>query len=138
MLFLKELLKKEFCKYCIVGIIGLVLDLSVYYLCYKVIGISYGWSNIISSNVGVINNFILNSLFTFKAKDKVFLRFLSFYGIAFIGMLISTALIVFFTENLNFHPMFAKLVALGIVTILQFLANKFITFRKKMRDNNHE
>jgi len=126
-------LKTEFCKYCIVGIIGLILDLSVYYLCYKVLTISYAWSNIISSNVGVINNFILNRIITFKTKDKWIVRFLSFYSIACIGIFISTYLIVFFTDDLGFHPMLAKLIALGIVTILQFLANKFVTFRKKIK-----
>ena len=136
--FLSKFFKKEFCKYCIVGVIGLILDLSVYYFCYKLLYISYGLSNIISSNVGVINNFILNRTFTFKTKDKILLRFFSFYGVAFIGMLISTFLIVLFTDNLEFHPMAAKLIALGIVTVLQFLANKFITFNKKNKSNTYE
>jgi len=131
-----KLIKKDFISYCIVGVIGLILDVSVYYICYNFWSLSYAWSNIISSHTGIINNFILNSIFTFKTKDKIILRFISFYGIAFCGMMLSTYLIVQFTNNMLMHPLLAKFIALGIVTILQFLANKYITFRNKKK--NHE
>ena len=126
----QNFLKRDFISYCIVGVIGLVVDVSVYYISYSFFSLSYAVSNIISSHAGVVNNFVLNSIFTFKTKDKIILRFLQFYGIAFLGMILSTYLIILFTDVILMHPLIAKLFALGIVTILQFLSNKYITFRK--------
>ncbi len=133
---LKQLFKRDFIFYCIVGIIGLLLDVSTYYLCYKVFLISYALSNIISSHVGILNNFILNSIFTFKATDKKIIRFLSFYGIAWVGMGISTLLILLFINKMSIHPMIAKFLALAVVTLIQFTFNKYVTFRKKSEVND--
>ena len=128
--------KQDFIRYCTVGLIGLLLDTLVYFLCYKVFHISYAWSNVISSHVGILNNFILNSIFTFKTTDKKLIRFFSFYSIALVGVGISTLLILLFINKMEMHPMSAKFLALVIVTLIQFTCNKYITFKKKPEFDN--
>ena len=128
-------IKPDFIKYCIIGVIGLIIELSIYYFCYRVIGIEYTWSHVISSHCAIIHNFILNSIFTFKITDKKMLRFLSYYGIALIGIVVGTFLLYIFTDIWEIHPMISKLLVLGIVTPIQFLFNKHLTFKKKTVDN---
>lgn len=129
--FISHFFKRDFLSYCIVGIIGLILDVSIYFFCYKVLELNYAVANIISSHIAIIHNFILNSIFTFKIKDKRFIRFFSFYGIALVGMAISTGLLLLFIDKLGMHPMLAKFITIGVVTVIQFTFNKFITFKKK-------
>ena len=123
--------KPDFIGYCIIGLIGLVVDFSVFYLCYKIIGIEYTWANIICSHCGILNNFILNSIFTFKVTDKKMIRFLSYYGIALIGIAFGTFLLYVFTDILGIYPTISKLFVLGIITPMMFFCNKYLTFRKK-------
>lgn len=123
--------KPDFIKYCIIGVLGLIVELSIYYLCYGVLGIEIGWSHVISSNCAVIHNFILNSIFTFKTTDKKIIRFLSYYGIAFVGIVLGLFLIRFFVQS-GIDEMISKLLVLGVITPIQFFLNKYLTFRKKI------
>ena len=123
--------KPDFIGYCMIGVLGMIVDFSVFYLCYKIIGIEYTWANVISSHCGIFHNFILNSIFTFKTTDKKFIRFLSYYGISLIGIALGTFLLYVFTDLLGIYPTISKLLVLGIITPIQFFSNKYITFRKK-------
>ena len=143
---------RELIKYGIVGGIGLVIDMGAYYLLVKQFEVHYPISSfiielfgadksprmmdilissIIGQSLGVINNFILNSIFTFKVTDKKIRRFFSFAGIAVIGMVISSFLLTIFIEGLGLSEMLAKGLAIIIVAMIQFLINKHVTFKQK-------
>lgn len=149
-----ELLKKkgvqELVKYGIVGIIGLIIDMGIYYLLVPKFGVHYPFSylisglldgnmsirmidilisNIISQTLAVINNFILNSYFTFKVTDRKFKRFLSFVSIAIGGMCISSMLLTLFIGVWGLNEMLAKAISIVIVAMIQFIINKFFTFK---------
>lgn len=146
---------KELIKYGLVGIVGLIIDMGIYYLLVDQYAVEYAASSffsgllsffgiglslrtidilissIISSTLAIINNFILNSYFTFKVTDKKFRRFSSFFGVAAIGMVVSTVLLTLFIDVLNIGEMPAKAIAVLIVAMMQFVINKFFTFRQK-------
>jgi len=87
-------------------------------------------SNIISQTLAVINNFILNSYFTFKVTDKKLKRFMSFASIAIVGMVISSMLLTLFIGVMKIDDMQAKVFAILIVAAIQFAINKFFTFKE--------
>lgn len=139
-------------KYGIVGGIGFIIDFGVFWLLNNYMKVSYLFapqiseltnfqlstetintsiSHIISSILAIINNFILNSYFTFKVTDSKIKRFLSFFSIAIVGLVISTMLLSFFIQVLQLSDLLAKLISVGIVAILQFGFNKFLTFKEK-------
>lgn len=126
---LSNLGKTKIFKYGIVGILGLVVDMGVFYLMDKKLGINYAVSNVTSSSLAVLHNFILNSYFTFKVTDKKVKRFISFYLIALIGMAISTGMLAVFIDGLQIDSMISKLITVFIVAMGQFFFNKKITFR---------
>lgn len=153
---IKALLRKktirELIKYGLVGIIGLCWDMGAYYLLVKQFTVHYPmssfiveqaginkspWmmdiliSSIIGQSLGVINNFVLNSIFTFKVTDKKFRRFVSFSGIAVIGMIVSSFLLTIFIDGMGLSEMLAKGLAIIIVAMIQFFINKYLTFRNK-------
>ncbi len=116
-------------KYGLVGVLGLVVDMGVFYLMHKKMGINYVVSNITSSSLAVVHNFIMNSYFTFKVTDDKLKRFVSFYLIALIGMAISTGLLALFIDVLKLDSMISKLISILIVALIQYFFNKKLTFR---------
>lgn len=139
--------KKEALKYIAVGVIGLGVEWISFFIFRDLLDVRFVFAHILSSLLAITNNFILNSYFTFKATDKIWQRGLYFFGIAGIGLVISTSLLPFFVQLFNFCfpyanieasekvvQTLAKLGATGVVTILQFFFNKYITFKKKTND----
>jgi putative flippase GtrA len=126
--FFVRLLRSKFLKYGIVGCTGLIVDMGVFYLLHKMFGVNYIVTNIISSSLGVVNNFILNSLFTFKVKDKLMTRFISFYLIAIVGMILSSGLLAMMIDGFKMDSMVSKMISVLIVAVFQYFLNKKLTF----------
>lgn len=143
---------RQLVKYGIVGMIGLVIDMGIYYLLVTRLAVHYPFSavlsslvggnmsvgmldilmsNIISQTLAVVNNFILNSYFTFKVTDNRLKRFTSFASIAVFGMVISSILLTLFIGVMGIDDMIAKVMAIFIVAAVQFIINKFFTFKER-------
>lgn len=142
---------RQLVKYGMVGVVGLGIDMGIYYLLVRKLSVHYPFSpfiskllggnmsvgmldilisNIISSTLAIINNFILNSYFTFKVTDKKLKRFASFVSIAIIGMVISSMLLTLFIGVMKMDDMLSKIFAICIVAAIQFGINKFFTFKQ--------
>ena len=142
---------RQLIKYGLVGIVGLIIDMGLYYLLVTRLSVHYPFSNtvsallkgnmsvgmidilisnIIGQTLAVINNFILNSYFTFKVTDNKLKRFFSFGSVAIIGMVISSMLLTLFIGVLNIDDLIAKVIAIFIVAAIQFAINKFFTFKE--------
>lgn len=143
---------RQLVKYGMVGVVGLVIDMGVYYLLVVKFSVHYPFSsfissllggnmsvgmidilisNIISSTLAIINNFLLNSHFTFRVTDKKLKRFASFAGIAVVGMVISSMLLTLFIGVMKIDDMISKVFAILIVAAIQFAINKFFTFKQR-------
>lgn len=153
LLLLKSDTFKQFIKYAFVGLSGLIIEMCLFYIFVKILDIHYFFtdslvsalnnavttdsvntstSHIISSIVAITNNFILNRYFTFKVKDNKAKRFFSFFGIALVGLVISTSLLHLFNSILGEDLiMVSKIFAIGIVVMFQFVFNKFFTFKEE-------
>jgi putative flippase GtrA len=129
-LFVK-LLSSSFVKYALVGVVGLVVDMGLFYVFYEIVHINYILSNIMSSSLAVVNNFILNSIFTFKVKDKLLYRFISFFSIALAGMALSSAMLALMIEGMNLNSMVAKAISVFCVALIQYYVNKKLTFSER-------
>lgn len=126
--FFVRLLRSRFLKYGLVGCTGLIVDMGLFYVLHEMFEVNYIVTNIISSTFGVINNFMLNSLITFKVKDKLLIRFASFYLIALVGMVLSSGLLVLMIDGLKMDSMLAKMISVLIVALFQYFLNKKLTF----------
>ncbi len=122
--------KKQFILYSIIGFSGAFIDFVVFIVLIKVFNLNTIISNAISISLGITNNFILNSVFNFKVKDKLKQRFIKFYIIGLFGFLISSLIIYVLKEVLGVDPIISKLCSIIIVVILQYSLNKRITFKK--------
>lgn len=114
-----------------VGVVGLVVDMGLFYVFHELMQINYILSNIMSSSLAVINNFILNSIFTFKVKDKLFYRFVSFFSIALAGMAISSGMLAVMIDGMHMNSMISKGISVFLVAMIQYYVNKKLTFSER-------
>ncbi len=116
--------------YGIIGGFCAALDFGVYTaLCYFDI-MPYLWANVISIHVGIFMSFILNRSFNFKIKDKTTQRFLSFYAVGLTGLGFSELMLYLMVTLGGMNELFCKLISIVVVALIQFLLNKYITFKR--------
>lgn len=128
----------EFLKYCIVGGTGTIIDVGIYTLLTRVVLLYYIFSATISFLIAVINNFLLNKYWTFKKGEsgqtkKEYTKFLIvstinyFLNIGIMFLIVEySGLDIIFGHNVDF---FAKFIAIIIVTISNYLGNRYWTFK---------
>lgn len=115
--------------YGIIGGLCATLDFCIYtILCHFDI-MPYLWANVISIHCGIFTSFLLNRTFNFKVKDKVTQRFLSFYIVGLIGLGISEGLLYLMVNIGDCSELFSKLISVIVVALVQFILNKYITFK---------
>lgn len=115
--------------YGIIGCMGATLDFICYTILTILFNVYYLYANIFGVIVGITNNFFLNRNLNFRIKDHAVIRYLSFFSIGIIGLILSIILLKFFVDILQIQQLVAKFVTIFFVVGLQFLFNKMITFR---------
>lgn len=117
--------------YGLIGCLSASLDFGLFTLLCKVCGIHYIAANCVSVLAGIATSFTLNRNFNFKVKDHTRRRFGIFLGVGLTGLALSNLILWCCVERLQWPALPSKLLSIVLVVLLQFLANKFITFRTK-------
>lgn len=155
--FYKDSAFYQFLKFCIVGGLGIFVDLGIFSFVYwgyffdiygQITGTLY--SQTISFSAAVTFNFVLNKVWTFQDKErrkaKVTRQFLTFFGVAVGAWLIRTLIIdvmlthqnvwnsykgplVNFLISLLSIERFVLLIAILIVMLVNFFGTKYLVFR---------
>lgn len=126
---ISKLFKRKFFRYCLIGCSGAGLDFIVYTILTLFFNINYLLANALSVTFGITNNFFLNTFFNFKKKDKLHIRFLSFYAVGILGLLISEGILYILIDKLHYDSTLSKIISIFVITIIQYLLNKYITFK---------
>jgi putative flippase GtrA len=117
-------------KFCTVGLLGFVIDFFFTWLCKE----KFKWNKFVSNSIGFTlaasSNYLLNRTWTFKSENPdLGGEYLSFLAVSLIGLSLNNLFLYLFHEKVkvNFYP--AKVFAIALVTLWNFLANYFFTFR---------
>ena len=128
-------LKKEillFTKYGIVGFLGTVVDFSALYILVEYGGISIIVSTTIAFLLAVVNNFILNKIWTFKNRSKNYISlFTKFLLVSMGGLIINNLSMLFQIKVLGLWYMYAKFFTAFLVPLWNYMGNKYYTFTKQ-------
>ena len=119
---------KQFIKYGIIGGICAGLDYFLSILIHSSLGINDFIANFIGVNSGIALSFILNTFLNFKQTDDIWRKALSFFGIGYFGLALSTG-IIWIGNQLSLDFKISKLVSTVVVALIQFVLNKLITYR---------
>lgn len=138
---LSTIIKKLYLKfhdlilYGIIGCLSSSLDFCVYTFLIRMIGMNYLIANSISVVVGISTSFSLNRKYNFKVTDRTFRRFVIFFTVGICGMLLSNLILYVCIDKLMVDSIVSKLLSIVLVVFIQFLINKFVTFKK---NHTHE
>ncbi|MFI8181271.1 GtrA family protein [Actinacidiphila glaucinigra] len=119
---------RQLIRYALVGGSGVVLDLVAFLLLFNVLGLDEQVANIISTSLGITNNFVLNAIFTFDKRDRLFVRFLRFYAVGLTGIALTYVLFQIFTSGLGIDANIVKAGSLPLVLATQFVLNRKWSF----------
>jgi dolichol-phosphate mannosyltransferase len=136
---------KTLIKFGVVGFSGTFVDFFFYKLFIWTWGLSPAMSKGISTETAIINNFILNNIWTFrhrKTEDGVFLRFLKFNGVSLVGLAIAVGIVWILDKtfgngfvDLGFRKVaynnFYFFATIPPVMIWNFVANHLFTWKHK-------
>lgn len=123
-------------RFGLVGLSGVLVDLTVFYLMRDLLNLPLTRSAILSAEVAIINNFIWNDLWTFgdisqvqKGFKKKFKRFIKFNIICLSGLVLNVMIVNILFNLFNFNDYLAKLIAIVIVTVWNFWFNLKLSWR---------
>ena len=121
---------KQAIKYGVVGVINTLITAVVIWVMMKLLGCSDVVSNVVGYIAGVLNSFIWNKKWTFKSSEKWIgsaIRFGVVFGICY---LLQLGLLVFvLNPYLAIDPYYNQLIAMAFYTAINFVMNKFYTFK---------
>ena len=120
--------------YGIIGCLSSGLDFCVYTFLVRIVGMNYLLANCISVVVGITTSFTLNRKYNFKVIDRTIRRFAIFFTVGICGMLLSNLILYVCIEKLMMDSIVSKLLSIVFVVLIQFLINKFVTFKKNNED----
>ena len=125
----------QFVKFGMVGLSNTIISYSVY-AALTYIGVYYVAANVIAFVVSVLNSFFWNNKYVFKKTDTekrnpwwtLAKTFLAYGGT---GLLLANALLVLFVEKMGISKYIAPILTLVLTIPLNFIINKFWSFRTK-------
>ena len=120
---------KQAIKYGIVGVGNTVITAVVIWIMMKLLGCSDIVSNIVGYAAGVLNSFIWNKQWTFHS-DAGWMSSAVRFGVVFgICYLMQLGLLMYLNANLSIDPYYNQLLAMAFYTVINFVMNKFYTFK---------
>ncbi|WP_430709636.1 GtrA family protein [Pedobacter panaciterrae] len=116
-------------RFAIVGFIGLIIDFGTTW-----IFINYFKSNIYIANIAgfifaATNNYLLNNCWTFNNRKIDLKKYISFFWISIVGLIINSAIVYVLLNIMHFDFYYSKSLAVIVVFGWNFMANYFLTFR---------
>lgn len=131
----------QFMKFGIVGLSNTIISYVVY-AALTCIGVPYLISSIIGFIISVLNSFFWNNKYVFKKNEgeqrklwwTLCKTFISYAGT---GLVLSNLLLIVFVEKMEISKYIAPILGLVITIPINFLINKFWSFKTKGVENEN-
>lgn len=115
--------------YFVTGGLAAVVDAGGFALLVR-LGLSVPLAATASFTSAAVANYLLSSRFVF-GRDPTRRRFALFLAMALLGLLLNVGLTVTFAQVFELPPELAKVLAIGVSFLFNFLLNYFIVFRAR-------
>ena len=122
----------QFVRYFFSGGIAFCVDFFLMMLLHDRFNLPAEVAGTVSFAVGLVITYLLSIFWIFnqrRFKSRV-AEFLGFALIGVIGLVLTYIIIDFFTNSLQINYLLSKIISTIIVTLLNFLAKKYILFHK--------
>lgn len=117
-------------KYGVVGVSNTLITMAVIYIMMKLLGCREGLSNITGYVAGLLNSFIWNKQWTFKDSSAGWKHSAFRFAVAFVVCyVLQWGLVTVLNAHLSIDHYYNHLIGMVFYTILNFILNKFYTFK---------
>ncbi len=124
----KKALLRELFLYGVIGASTAALDVLLFKV-FRTVGIPLLIANFMSVSIAVGSSFILNAKYNFKKTDNLHKRAAKFFSIGYFGWLIQSIILWVGVDHMGFQETYVKLFAVIVAAAIQYVLNKFLTFR---------
>jgi dolichol-phosphate mannosyltransferase len=125
---------KRLLRFGSVGVSGIFVNEGILYLLTEHAGWFYLISSVLAAQFAILNNFILNHIWTFKERRSepigLFNRLGRFELISIAGAAVSIVVLFILTSLFGLHYLISNLIAIVIAFMINFLGNSLWTWRK--------
>lgn len=126
---ISKILKNQFLKYGIVGVLSACVDFGLLYIFYSIVGLNSNLSISIAFLGSAFFNFLMHRFYTFSktregSHSKAFLKYL----VLICGSYFITLSIIYLLMQLELSIYIAKLITLLLVYIYGFYIGKYFVF----------
>ena len=125
---------EDFIKYCLVGLVGMLVNIGVYLFFNRYLHIPLQVASLIAIEASIVSNFFLNNYWTFKTRPKnlsMLRRLVNFHIAAGIsGILFYYLFFLLLTTVLGINDVLSILLATTTGTISNYTINSLWTWRK--------
>ncbi|GHE68179.1 MULTISPECIES: GtrA family protein [Roseivirga] len=119
----------KFIRFCLVGLTGMGIDYGITYLGKEKIKVNKYVANGLGFLLAATFNFFLNKTWTFHdSNPEEWLQYSKYLGFAIIGLGINTLIIYLLINKKGLNFYWAKLIAIAVVVVWNFIANYNFTF----------
>lgn len=138
----------QFVKFAITGTIGAVIDFGLFFILtrllhWRTIVLVFGYpviaANMVSVFVAIIVIFLFNKYWTFGDREHSAIRQgIQYFSFNFVTWVLNQLLTSYFAFHVvlfarlfgDYRDFAAKVMAIGIIMVVNFLGSKFLIFRK--------
>ncbi len=117
-------------KYGAVGLTSAVFDFGILIFLTEVVKFYYLYSATASFIVAALVNYYLNRFWTFRSTGSQIKQIPIFFTVALFGLALNNFILWLGVEWVHLHYILSKVIATGVVTIFNYLGNKYFTFKK--------
>jgi putative flippase GtrA len=118
---------RQFVKYVLVGGSNTAVDFAVY-AALVLSGFPYVGAKVVAASVAMVNGYILNRRWTFRAGAYQLRTLARYVGVALGGLAVNVAVLVLLVEVLGVNKLLAQAIVIPFVALMTFAGNRLWTF----------
>lgn len=121
-------MKNQFLRFALAGTTATVTTYAVLIVGVEGLHINAVTASVAGYVLGIVVNYILNYRYTFGSDQHHHVVIPKFLAVMVVGMFINAGVMYAGINGLGFHYMLAQLVAVAVVLMLSFTANRLWAF----------
>jgi len=123
----------RFIKFCLIGGIGAIVNLTILYFFKEILGVYYLLSGAIAIESGLLSNFVFNKIWTFKDTEikgaRAILRALyRDHIVRSGGILLNIFILWFLTSVIGLYYLTSQIIGILVAMMWNFVGNKWFTW----------
>ena len=134
----RNALTGQFIRFALIGVSNTAVHYAVFALLVTLFSMQYLIASAIGYVCGLINSYLLNRSWTFRARARPMKRrvgeFVRFGLVNALALTVNLLVMRGLVELMSVTPYISQLFAIGLALVVNFLGNRFWTFRAAMPD----